>query len=109
MLNNNIERNKSYLRRKFIKQLGMSLLEDHLRKRKDNPHVPQDIRKRVHEILNEDIPGQSPKQPRRPQRCSFCPRKKDRKILNGCLKCDTAICKEYANLICQNCTDLGNE
>ncbi|GBP66330.1 120.7 kDa protein in NOF-FB transposable element [Eumeta japonica] len=57
MFNNRIERKKSNIRRNFIKQLGLSLLEDHLRKRKDNPHVPRDIRKRIHQILDEEVPG----------------------------------------------------
>ncbi|KAF9422812.1 hypothetical protein HW555_001596 [Spodoptera exigua] len=104
-----IERKKTNLRKNFIKQLGLSLLEDHIRKRKDNPHIPRNIRRRVHEMLHEEVPGPPPKQPRRSQRCSFCPRNKDRKTLNGCFKCNAAICKEHANLMCQNCTDLDNE
>ncbi|GBP92642.1 Peptidyl-alpha-hydroxyglycine alpha-amidating lyase 1 [Eumeta japonica] len=46
----------------IIKQLGLSLLEDHLSKRKDNPHVPRDIRKPIHQILDEEVPetGQTP-------------------------------------------------
>ncbi|KAF9423405.1 hypothetical protein HW555_001214 [Spodoptera exigua] len=36
ILNNSIERKKTNLRKNFIKQLGLSLLEDHIRKRKDN-------------------------------------------------------------------------
>ncbi|GBP23667.1 hypothetical protein EVAR_80284_1 [Eumeta japonica] len=107
MLNNSIERNKSNLRGKFIKQLGMSFLDDHPRKRKENPHIPRDIKKRVQEILHGQLPGPLPKQSRRSQRCSFCLRNKDRKTLNGCFKCDNAICKEHSNLICQNSTDLG--
>ncbi|KAH9632485.1 hypothetical protein HF086_017602 [Spodoptera exigua] len=109
ILNNSIERKKTNLRKNFIKQLGLSLLEDHIRKRKDNPHIPRNIRRRVHEMLHEEVPGPPPKQPRRSQRCSFCPRNKDRKTLNGCFKCYAAICKEHANLMCQNCTDLDNE
>lgn len=109
MLNNNIEKNKSNLRRIFIKQLGLSLLEDHLRQRKDNLRVPRDIRKRVHEILHEEVPGPSSKQPSRPQRCSFCPRNKDRKTLNSCCKCEAAICREHANFVCQNCTEISNQ
>ncbi|GBP82066.1 hypothetical protein EVAR_103785_1 [Eumeta japonica] len=97
MFNNRIERKKSNIRRNFIKQLGLSLLEDHLRKRKDNPHVPRDIRKRIHQILDEEVPGPPQKQPKKSQRCSFCPRNKDRKTLNGCFKCNVAICKEHAN------------
>ncbi|KAF9414294.1 hypothetical protein HW555_007772 [Spodoptera exigua] len=109
MLTISIERKKTNLRKNFIKQLGLSLLEDHIRKRKDNPHIPRNIRRRVHEMLHEEVPGPPPKQPRRSQRCSFCPRNKDRKTLNGCFKCNAAICKEHANLMCQNCTDLDNE
>ncbi|KAF9412203.1 hypothetical protein HW555_009226 [Spodoptera exigua] len=109
ILNNSIERKKTNLRKNFIKQLGLSLLEDHISKRKDNPHIPRNIRRRVHEMLHEEVPGPPPKQPRRSQRCSFCPRNKDRKTLNGCFKCNAAICKEHANLMCQNCTDLDNE
>ncbi|GBP83379.1 hypothetical protein EVAR_91052_1 [Eumeta japonica] len=67
MFNNRIERKKSNIRRNFIKQLGLSLLEDHLRKRKDNPHVPRDIRKRIHQILDEEVPGPPQKQPKKSQ------------------------------------------
>ncbi|CAG9577485.1 unnamed protein product [Danaus chrysippus] len=109
MLNNGIERNKTNLRKNFIKRLGLSLIEEHLRKRKDNPHIPREIRRRVCEMLNEEAPAPPQKQPRRSQRCSFCPRNKDRKTLNGCFKCNVAICKEHANLMCQNCTDLHDE
>ncbi|CAH2088938.1 unnamed protein product [Euphydryas editha] len=103
MFNNEIKRKKSNIRKNFIKRLGLSLLEDHIRKRKDNPHVPQDIRRRVHQILNEEVPGPPRKQPR------SCFRNKDRKTLNACFKCNVAICKEHANLICQNCTNLDNK
>uniref|UniRef100_A0A2H1VU41 SFRICE_022104 n=1 Tax=Spodoptera frugiperda TaxID=7108 RepID=A0A2H1VU41_SPOFR len=97
------------LTKNFIKQLGLSLLEDRIRKRKDNPHIPGDIRRRVHEMLHEEVLGPPQKQPRRSQRCSFCPGNKDRKTINGCFKCNAAMCKEHENLMCQNCTDLDNE
>ncbi|CAH2108027.1 unnamed protein product [Euphydryas editha] len=46
MCNNNIEVKKTDNRRNFIRNLGMALIEDHLRNRKDNPQIPKDSRKK---------------------------------------------------------------
>ncbi|GBP15032.1 hypothetical protein EVAR_6674_1 [Eumeta japonica] len=46
-LNNGIEKNKTNLRGKFIRELGISLVKEHLNTRRQNQKLPKDLRTRI--------------------------------------------------------------
>ena len=91
----------------FLRDLGMTLIEEHLRNRKDNPRIPRDSRKRIHVLLGETSVEPPKKNPRRVTRCSECDRRKDRKTKYGCERCEVPICLEHAHFFCKNCSDLN--
>lgn len=64
MLNKGIEAGKSNNRRKFIRDLGMTLIEELLRNRKDNPRFPKDSHKRIQVLLGEPSVEPPKKMPR---------------------------------------------
>ncbi|CAH2085795.1 unnamed protein product [Euphydryas editha] len=106
MFNNGIEKNKTNLRGKFIRELGISLVKEHLNTRRQNQKLPKDLRTRISKYfgnISENLSEPPAKKPNTMQRCSKCPRKKDRKTKYSCKKCYTPICMEHADFFCQEC------
>ncbi|XP_066970873.1 piggyBac transposable element-derived protein 4-like isoform X3 [Macrobrachium rosenbergii] len=96
-------------RRKFLKELGLKLVEDHIQHRKTNPHLRKDLKRKIqHFSASKELP---PKRHREDfiQRCSLCPRSKDRKTRNCCQKCYKPICLEHAIHICVDCSAQSDE
>ncbi|XP_041981601.1 piggyBac transposable element-derived protein 4-like [Aricia agestis] len=107
MLNNGTNKGKTNQRREFIKKLGLSLIEEQQKIRKENERLPRELRKRVAEHLGEPLsPPKKTKKPNSRQRCSRCPRSKDRKSTRACAKCDAPLCLEHSIYICKDCADL---
>ncbi|CAG4960926.1 unnamed protein product [Colias eurytheme] len=82
MLNNGIEKNKTNLRCKFIRELGLSLVRSHLETRRQNQRLPRKLRQRIEKYFQKPLENlQEPpaKRSNTMQRCSLCPRQKDRK------------------------------
>lgn len=69
IFNNNIEVKKTKNRRNFIRDLGMALIEEHLKNRKDNSRIPRDSRKRIHALLGETLEEPPKNMPRSITRC----------------------------------------
>lgn len=105
--NNNIQMKKSNHRRKFLKKLGLSLLEEHQKNRKENERLPKELRKRLGEHLGEPSLASPGKKTNGVQRCSKCPRKKDRKTKYVCEKCSIPLCLEHCHFLCENCSIHG--
>lgn len=106
IFNNNIEVKKTNNRRNFIRDLGMALIEEHLKNRKDNSRIPRDSRKRIHALLGETLEEPPKNMPRSITRCSECDRKKDRKTKYRCERCEVPICLEHAHFFCKTCGDF---
>ncbi|CAB3221039.1 unnamed protein product [Arctia plantaginis] len=87
--------------------LGLSLVYEHLRQRKDKTNIPLYIRNRISSQIGEASASLSSQNiGARPVRCRDCPNKKDRKTKNACKHCGKAICKEHAVLFCNDCANV---
>ncbi|CAB3259245.1 unnamed protein product [Arctia plantaginis] len=100
-------RNLNTKRTEFIRNLGLSLVYEHLRQRKDKTNIPLYIRNRISSQIGEASASLSSQNiGARPVRCRDCPNKKDRKTKNACKHCGKAICKEHAVLFCSDCANV---
>ncbi|CAG5024678.1 unnamed protein product [Parnassius apollo] len=67
-------------RRKFLKELGLNLIQEHLEQRLQSPNLRRDIKQSIAATLKKPILVDPPVPERHSQgRCGFCPRNKDRK------------------------------
>lgn len=84
----------------FLKQLGMSLIEEHRKIRQSNPRICRSLRQ--HELKIPEEPHA--KRQKTSSRCLKCPRAKDRKTFHICKMCHFPICLDHANFYCENCS-----
>ncbi|CAK1595330.1 unnamed protein product [Parnassius mnemosyne] len=100
-------KNVTIKRTEFIRNLGLSMIYEHLHSRKSKKHIPNYIRQRILKQLGEPSPRHV-NIPGRYVRCQDCPYKKDRKTKYSCNACAKPICMEHAKFICENCADLDS-
>ncbi|CAK1587852.1 unnamed protein product [Parnassius mnemosyne] len=94
------------LRRSFLKELGMNLMDEHLKMRLQTPTLKRDIKESIAAILKQPMPVDSSGSERHAQgRCGFCPRNRDRKSKTRCTKCKIPICLEHQVKVCQKCSN----
>lgn len=98
-------KNENIKRTEFIRNLGLALVYEHLRLRKDQKNIPVYIRKRICSQINEEPSRSLQNSTGQYTRCADCPRKKDRKTKHSCSTCGKAICIEHAIFSCKNCCD----
>lgn len=104
-------------RRNFIKDLGITLIESHLKSRQKNARLSTDLRKRIADHIGLDEgPPVKKTAPGVRRRCYVCPSKKDRKTQYICETCKSHVCLDHAIFQCGNCfkdnvpeNDVGNE
>ncbi|XP_045449984.1 piggyBac transposable element-derived protein 4-like [Melitaea cinxia] len=96
-------------RREFLRVLGLKLVENHLRTRKDTIGLHTSLRKRINDSLGEPSPAPPPKIAGIARRCQDCAYKKDRKTKHTCCKCNKFICMEHAETICKNCAAYSQD
>lgn len=106
--------NSNIFRRKFLKELGLSLIKEYLDQRRANPHVRRELRRKISEIAGgsnqaaEPIGEQGVKRQKFSRRCSLCPRKSDRKSFYTCCSCNRFICMDHCSRICDECQTPDN-
>ncbi|KAK9686314.1 Transposase IS4 [Popillia japonica] len=92
----------------FLKQLSFHLVEDHLKVRVNIERIPRELRSCIQGIpamdknpvmANENVFN------RRPGRCAFCPRNRDRKGQTVCALCTKSICAEHRFGLCKQCKE----
>lgn len=93
-------------RRDYLKNLGLALVREHLQFRKDNPRLTRSLREKINNLTGE----QSEEPPKKKQatargRCSYCPRKVDRKTKYSCRSCEISICLEHVVMQCEGCAN----
>lgn len=91
------------IRRSFLKQLGMELVQQHLENRLETCTLSRSLRQRISKILKKStilarINSQG--------RCRFCSSTKNRKTKKQCQICTSHICNEHAYMLCPKCTDF---
>lgn len=94
---------RAIVRSAFLKELANELVRPLKMIRVQDTHIPRQIRKRLREDL--DFPEeQFPDQPAgKRQRCSFCPRARNRSTQQICVKCHKNACGEHLRNICVYC------
>lgn len=98
--------NNNTKRTEFIRNLGLALVYEHLRLRKDQRNIPTYIRQRISSQINEPLRPSPQNAASRYVRCRDCPTKQDRKTKHACTACGKAICMEHAIFLCKDCYDF---
>ncbi|XP_022911999.2 piggyBac transposable element-derived protein 4-like isoform X1 [Onthophagus taurus] len=99
----NEDADKPVQRSAFLKQLSMSLVEEHLRGRMNNGRLPREIRSNIRQILKCDEEEVLQRAEGPLGRCDYCPRAKNRKARNKCEHCKKSVCAEHRLSICVDC------
>ncbi|CAH1957470.1 unnamed protein product [Acanthoscelides obtectus] len=103
--------NKKMTRREFTIMLGKSLIQAHLKQRLQVKELSLELPNTISKILGmqhnntdrHDAAGPA----RLYERCSYCPRKKDRKVKSKCAQCQESICKDHSRQVVK-CWDCRN-
>ncbi|CAD6221989.1 GSCOCG00011693001-RA-CDS [Cotesia congregata] len=106
-----INNNLNISRRDFIKQLGLSLVDEAIKKRATNKYLPRQLREDAAQFSSSDsfCPKLAETNDNKPKRCSVCPRSKDVKIRTSCCLCKLSMCKKHMISICPKCMHLVND
>lgn len=100
-INNNCSKRK---RRQFIKQLGLSLVMEHLKLRQNVSVLPRELRQKIGKFVGESSGEPPAKKANVRKRCQVCSAKKDRKTNYTCESCNKYICIEHIVPFCADCT-----
>lgn len=95
-------------RKKFMRNLYMSLTSSFMRKRLEAPTLKRYLRDNISNILPKEVPGTSDDSTEEPVMkkrtyCTYCPSKIRRKANASCKKCKKVICREHNIDMCQSC------
>ena len=97
-------------RRKFIKEVGLVLLEDNLKRRLQNIHLEKSIRAGIARMFPEAAVATSSQSLQgKAKRCAFCPRSKGRKIKTVCSTCGKHVCSDHSKMTvsCKDCENAA--
>ncbi|KAL6419331.1 hypothetical protein ACFW04_013915 [Cataglyphis niger] len=87
-------------RRQFLKKIGLSLVQNEMKKRASNKYMPRNLRDEATQFLS--LPSIKPVENlTRAVRCTICPRKHDIKIKTFCHECNQPMCKNHMILLCR--------
>lgn len=90
------------LRRHFIENFALNLIEPHIRVQQTQSNLPRSLRQRLSEVLKVgDVPGVAG--PSRNGRCFECGWQNNRKTRFNCHKCKKYICLEHVLPTCSSC------
>lgn len=88
-----------------MKNLGRMLVEPHMIRRLHNQHLPRELRYKIGEILDKEVPtsGISKTVDNKRKRCMLCPRNKDRKTQFICIMCQKPYYIDCRANLCSKC------
>ena len=99
----------------FIKKVNLVLLQDTLRRRLQNMHLPKSLRagfSKCYPKLQLPQPQQA-QIPHKLRQKEFCPRSKDRKVKSVCSTCKKHVCSDHSKMTvtCTKCenADISGE
>lgn len=96
-------------RKSFLQELGLSLLDDHLRNRATMRRLPKAIRQRAAKKAKvDDVPPPAAVNPGQKSRCTVCPRMKDIKVKTSCAKCSKPMCNKHMKTVCEPCLQASD-
>lgn len=102
IFNSNVPQN-NLSRKDFLQELGLALLDEHLKSRATMCRLPKTIRERAAKRAKIDIPPPPAPNPGRKSRCSVCPRMRDVKVKTSCNKCFKPMCNKHMKTVCEPC------
>lgn len=93
----------SLIRRMYLKQLAVELIDEHLKRRTMMKNLNPTIRQRRQEVTGilPEVPRANPETPNVKKRCYLC--KKDSKTRYFCKICKKFICLSHAEFLCPSC------
>jgi len=94
--------NNSKSRRMYLKQLGKSLIQKNITRRSIKITLSNTVCKQI------IIPDPPNVQNRKRGRCKLCSREDDTKTTNVCIQCQSFVCKQHLNILCQSCISSTN-
>jgi hypothetical protein len=99
---------KSHRRRLFLRELGMQLVDAHVRDRLSRPQAKrrqiQNSAQQSGFIVVDDHPRVAEiSESKRLRRCVSCPRKKEQKTTRQCALCGRATCTQHSAIHCHQC------
>lgn len=99
--NHNFE--KKIIRRKFLEEIGLSLVRPFMQIRAQILTLPRELRLSIKKFLPEEEEVAPRERPPARGRCNFCPRVQDRKTPYICEECYKFVCKEHMKVFCDDC------
>ena len=95
-------------RRLFLLEIGRELINDHVNRRRQQPHV---LQKNVRLALQAiGLPPTTSSYDTElssgiKQRCRLCSRERDRKVVTRCASCHVHCCPDHCKVLCDTCYD----
>lgn len=100
-INNNLSRTK------FLKQLGLDLVNDQIEKRSICQYLPRELRNEAASFLGlKSVPKTFDKKINKPVRCVLCPRKADKKVRSCCHICEQPMYQLHMTSLCDHCLNM---
>lgn len=97
---------KDIKRTEFIRNLGLGLVNEWLRLRKEKKNLPLNIQDKISTQINEPSRQLLHNPAGYYVRCVDCQlRKTDRKTKYACTNCSKPICMQHSKFFCQSCTE----
>ncbi|KAG5858231.1 hypothetical protein JTB14_015367 [Gonioctena quinquepunctata] len=87
-------------RRKYLKELGMSLVTEQLKRRSIDKHISRDVRLKAAKFSGQSSVEQAEPPEGTYRRCAFC---RNRKTRFFCHICRKMICMEHSKHTCPDC------
>jgi hypothetical protein len=104
---------RSHRRRIFLLELGKSLLDTHLQRRSQQTFTIQQRSVRLSmQVIGLTAPASLPISPLARvarQRCRYCPRERDRKVVTRCVECHAPCCPDHQRVFCNTCANVSSQ
>lgn len=95
-------------RRRYLKNLGLALVSDHLKVRRNVLSLPRELRKKICQFSGEPVEEPPVKKTNARKRCQICPASKDRKTTHVCQGCNKHICPQHIVPFCPSCVNYDD-
>lgn len=95
-------------RREYLKELALSSIKPHLINRSQIPSLPCCLRMSIRKTAKSPTPDVGQPEITNESFCTFCPRRKNRKVKKICRTCQRPIFPEHTIFSCRTCA-MGME
>lgn len=93
-------------RRSYLKKLALDLVKPQMQHRLETPTLGRELRQTICNTLKiTNVVEAAPRPATTTGRCTFCPRREDRKSRVSCAVCKNFICLQHQKNICPTCAE----